>query len=72
MKREQNLSALRKEIEQIKKVMVTKNELRNLAEAQAVLGDPDVLGQIAASEDDIRAGRVKPIKSVRDLLRVGK
>lgn len=56
------------ELKQIEKKMVTKKEIDSLIETMAVLSNPEAMKQLAESSEDIRAGRVKPIHSVQDLL----
>ncbi len=55
------------ELKVIAKKMVTKEELAQALETIEILANPQTIEQIKESEQDIRRGRVREIKSVRDI-----
>ncbi len=57
-----------RELVQIKQRMVSKEELVSLLETWEILHNPETTKQVRASEQDIRAGRTKRVRSVKDLL----
>lgn len=57
-----------KTLVEIKQHMVSKEELAGLLETVEILHNPKTMQQVHASEQDIRAGKTKPIRSVKDLL----
>lgn len=58
---------LHRALTEISRKMVTKDELEWALETITVLSNPRTMRQIAASEADIRAGRIKEIRSVHNL-----
>ena len=62
-----NLKNIYFELMQIKRLMVTKNEINNLLETISILGSQDTMNQISESEKDISTGRTKEINSVKDI-----
>jgi len=56
------------EIRKIREHMVTKEEMESALETIEIVSDPDTLRQLAVSEQDIREGRVRRIRSVKDLV----
>ncbi len=62
-----SLSDLHKELKNIEANMVTKQEMNRFIESVAVLSSSKTMNQIRKSEKDIVAGRIKGIKSVRDI-----
>ena len=57
-----------RELREIKQKMVSKEEVEQLLETMEILHNPETMRQIRASEEDIRAGRTKPVRGVKDLL----
>ncbi len=55
------------ELKQIEKKMVTKEEMESILETVEIMSNPDTMEQIRQSEEDIQAGRIKEVKSVRDI-----
>ena len=55
------------ELKAIERKMITKEEMGRFLETLEILSHPNTLEQVRQSEEDIRAGRVKAIKSVRDM-----
>ena len=55
------------ELKQIEKKMVTKEEMEKILETVEVMSNPDTMEQIRQSEEDIQAGRVKEVRSARDI-----
>ncbi len=55
------------ELKQIEKKMVTKEEMEKILETAEIMANQDTMEQIRQSEKDIRAGRVKEVKSVSDI-----
>jgi len=55
------------ELKAIERKMITKEEMERFLETLEILSHPNTLEQVRQSEEDIRAGRVKAIKSVRDM-----
>ena len=62
-----DLNALYKELKHIEARMVTKEQLESALETLAILSNKETMKQLRGSEEDIVAGRVKKIKSGRDL-----
>ena len=62
-----NLENIHSELIQIKRTMVTKNEMNNFLETISILGNDNTMNQICESEKDILAGRIKEINSVKDI-----
>ena len=56
------------ELREIKAQMVSKEELGSLLETFEILHNQETMRQIRASEEDIKTGRTKRIRSVKDLL----
>ena len=67
MEQTMNLKDIQGELMQIKKAMVTKNEINNFLETISILGNQETMNQILESEKDIVAGKVKEINSVNDI-----
>ena len=57
-----------RELREIKQRMVSKEEVQQLLETIEILHNPQTMRQIRASEEDIRAGRTKLVRGVKDLL----
>lgn len=55
------------ELKQIEKKMITKEEMEKILETAEIMSNPDTMEQIRQSEEDIRAGRAKEVKSIRDI-----
>ena len=64
---QQSMERLSRRVRAIEEKMVTKEELEALIDTVEILGNPATMAQIRASEADIKAGRVKEIRSVEDL-----
>jgi len=62
-----DLKNIHSELIQIKKTMITKNELNNFLETISILGNLETMNQIVKSEKDIISGRIKEINSVQDI-----
>lgn len=56
------------ELREIKEQMVSKEEIERLLETFEILHNPETMRQLKASEEDIKAGRTKRIRNVKDLL----
>ncbi len=56
------------ELRRIERRMVTKEQLDMAIETIAILSNPDTAGQINRSNSDIKSGRIKEIKSAKDLI----
>ena len=57
-----------RELREIKQRMVSKEEVQQLLETIEILHNPQTMRQIRASEEDIRAGRTKLVRGMKDLL----
>jgi len=68
MKESISIANLSKEIERLKKNMVTREQLNQALETMAILSNENTMKQIRASEEDIKAGRVEEVTSIKDLL----
>ena len=55
------------ELKVIEKNMATKEEMEKIIETIEILSNPDTTEQIRRSEEDIKNGRVKEVRSVRDI-----
>lgn len=55
------------ELKVIERKMVTKEEMEQILETMEILSNPDTMAQIRQSEEDIKSGKVKEIKSARDI-----
>ena len=62
-----NLENIHSELIQIKRTMVTKNEINNFLETISILGNDETMSQIFESEKDIITGRIKEINSAKDI-----
>ncbi|MEK6857464.1 MAG: hypothetical protein AABX39_02660 [Nanoarchaeota archaeon] len=56
------------EIQFIKENMVSKQEFDSVLETFEILHNPETLKRIEESEADIKAGRTKRVRGVKDLL----
>ena len=61
------MNTVYKELKLIEQKMVTKEELDRLLETLEIMSNPNTMEQIRESEEDIRLGRIKEIKSVKDI-----
>ncbi|MAF35233.1 hypothetical protein CMO91_05295 [Candidatus Woesearchaeota archaeon] len=59
---------LQRELTEIKKHMVSKEELASVLASLEISSNEKTMEQVKASEKDIKEGRTKQIKSVKDLL----
>ena len=55
------------ELKIIERKMVTKDEMERIIDTIEILSNPDTMEQIRQSEEDIKAGRIKAVKSVCDI-----
>ena len=55
------------ELKTIERKMVTKEEMKRIIDTIEILSNPDTMDQIRQSEEDIKSGRIKEVKSVRAL-----
>ncbi|HLC55522.1 MAG TPA: hypothetical protein VJJ75_03220 [Candidatus Nanoarchaeia archaeon] len=55
------------ELKLIERNMVTKEEMERIVDTIEILSNPDTMEQIIRGEEDIKNGRVKGVKSVRDI-----
>ncbi len=62
-----NLAGIYKKLQEIERTMATKQELAQTIETVCILANEDTLNQIASSEEDIKKGKFKQIRSVEDL-----
>lgn len=62
------IAAIRRELKQIEKQMVTREELDSWVETLEVLSNEDTMRQIRESEKDFAEGRFEEITSVYDML----
>ena len=63
----ESLGKVFESLQKIEESMVTKNEMNRFFETFEILSNPETMDQILESENDISAGRVKKINSVRDI-----
>lgn len=56
------------ELKKIESKMVTKEDMEALVDSIEILSNPETMQQLEASEADIKAGRVKEVNSVQDML----
>ncbi|MEK6858199.1 MAG: hypothetical protein AABX39_06445 [Nanoarchaeota archaeon] len=56
------------ELKFIRENMVSKEELNSMVETLEILHNSDTIKQIVESMKDIKAGRTKRVRSVKDLL----
>lgn len=61
------LDKVYKELKLIEEKMLTKEEMERILETIAVLSNENTMEQIRQSEEDIKFGRIKEIKSVREI-----
>jgi len=47
--------------------MVTKEEMERILETMEIMANPNTMEQIKISEKDIKLGKVKEIKSIKDI-----
>ena len=55
------------ELKVIERKMVTKEEMEQVLETMEILSNPGTIEQIRQSEEDIKSGKVKEVKSTRDI-----
>ncbi len=55
------------ELKTIERKMVTKEEMERILETIEILSNQDTMKQIRQSEEDIQDGRIKEVKSARDI-----
>ena len=48
--------------------MISKQEFNSIIETMEILHNPETMKRIKESEDDIKAGKTKRVRSVKDLL----
>jgi serine/threonine protein kinase HipA of HipAB toxin-antitoxin module len=56
-----------KQLKLIERNMVTKQEMERMLESVEIMSNEDTMEQIKQSEEDIKSGRIKEIKSVSDI-----
>jgi len=61
------LDRLYEELKLIEKKMVTKDEIEQILETAKILSNENTIAQIKQSEKDIKAGRIKEVKSISDI-----
>ena len=61
------LSRIYEELKVIEQNMVTKEEISSALETIEIMANEHTMEQIKRSEEDIKTGRIKEIKSVRDI-----
>lgn len=57
-----------REVLEIKQHMISKEELAGLLETLEILRNPETMRQIRESEENIREGKIKPVRGVKDIL----
>lgn len=62
-----NLIDVYKKLKEIERNMATKEELAQAMETVYIMSNDDTLEQIESSESDIKRGKFKEIRSVKDL-----
>ena len=62
-----SVNKLHNELRQIKRSMVTKNEMNAYIETIGVLMNESTMKQLDQSDKDIKHGRIKLIKSVNEI-----
>lgn len=61
------LDKLYKELKEIEKKMLTKTQMEEILTTLEILSNENTMEQIKKSEDDIKLGKIKEIKSINDL-----
>ncbi len=62
------LQEIYREIKQIRKEMIRREDLDELVDTIELMSSPERMEMIRKSEEDIRMGRVKEVSTVEDLL----
>jgi len=62
------LKEIHAELKRIEDTMATKKDIDDIKTTLEVMSNPETIKQLAESLKDIKAGRVKTITSVHDLL----
>lgn len=62
------LQDIYREIKQIRKEMVHREDIESMVDTIEIMSSPEKMALLKKSEEDIRKGRVKEITSVDDLL----
>ena len=62
------LQEIYREIKQIRKDMIRREDLDGLVDTIELMSNPEKMERIRKSEEDIKRGNVKEISSVQDLL----
>jgi hypothetical protein len=55
-------------LKRVEEKMVTREDIEELVDSVEILGNPKTMEALRKSEEDIKAGRVKEVTSVDDLL----
>jgi PHD/YefM family antitoxin component YafN of YafNO toxin-antitoxin module len=62
------MEKLKAVLERLKEKMVTREDIEALVDSVEILSNPKTMEALRKSEEDIKAGRVKEVTSVEDLL----
>ena len=62
-----NLTDVYKKLKEIEKNMATKEELAQAMETVCIMSNENTMDQICESEENIKKGKCKQIRSVKDL-----
>ncbi|MEK6862522.1 MAG: hypothetical protein AABY07_11275 [Nanoarchaeota archaeon] len=61
------LNKVYEELKLIEKKMLTKEEMERILETLEIISNENTMEQIRQSEEDIKNGRIKEVKSVSDI-----
>ncbi len=57
-----------KELKRLEEKMVTREDVEALVDSVEILGNPQTMKALHKSDQDIKAGRIKEVTSVEDML----
>ena len=61
------INKIYEELKLIERNMVTKDEMEKMLETIEIMSNENTMEQIRQSEKDIKAGRVKEVRSINDI-----
>jgi hypothetical protein len=66
-----NIRTIYGELKRIERTMATRAQIESFINTVEILNNPNTMEQLIESAKDIKAGKVKEINSVKDILKEG-